>query len=109
MCVPVESLQHRVVSQGDLVHEEHPSLSHGQDQGPVVPLKQPAVLSVRLYQHTTTGGGQWDCIICCIIICDCIIFTNTASLYFIYFFTSINKLKMPYEEFMMASLSLIRS
>lgn len=51
VCLPVESLQHRVIGQRDLIHEKHSSLLHGQHQGAVVPLKQPAVLTISLHTH----------------------------------------------------------
>ena len=37
----VEPLQHRVVRQRDLVHQQHPALLHGTNQRTVQPLKQP--------------------------------------------------------------------
>lgn len=45
---PVESLQHWIICQRDLVHEEHSSLLHRLDQGSIMPVKQPAVLIISL-------------------------------------------------------------
>lgn len=41
ICVPVESFQDRVVSQWDLIQEEKAILLHGQNQRPIMPLKEP--------------------------------------------------------------------
>lgn len=45
---PVESLQHRVICQRDLIHQKHAILFHRQDQWSIMPLKQTAVLGISL-------------------------------------------------------------
>lgn len=48
MSLPVESLQHGIICQRDLIHEKHSSLLHSQDQGAIVPVKQPAIFIISL-------------------------------------------------------------
>lgn len=48
MSSPVESLQHRIICQRNLIHEKHSSFFHSQDQGAIMPVKQPAVFIISL-------------------------------------------------------------
>lgn len=47
-CVPVQSLKNGVICQRDLIHEKHPTVFHAQNQGPIMPLKELAFITVSL-------------------------------------------------------------